>query len=361
MTWPTVPFAEVLTDSSGGNPKVQQSEYSDSGDYPIVDQGAKQVAGYINDANLLANVDLPAIIFGDHTRRFKFVNEPFAVGADGVKILRPSEVADPKYLFHYLRSIELPNAGYSRHFKFLKEISIPLPPLPEQRRIASILDQADALRAMRRRAFFLIDALETSAFLHSFTRSENVTAKRLGDVAETTSGGTPSRRVALNFGGSIPWVKSGEVAQGIVLCTEESITQLGLESSSAKVMPAGTVLVAMYGATAGEVGQLGIEAATNQAVCCITPGAKFTTAFLVATLKSQRSKLKGMAVGGAQPNLSQGQLRSIEVPVPPIELQEKFASTTYGIDSLRLDAEKHFSHLDELFASLQSRAFKGEL
>src|SRR5262245_47297814 len=95
--------------------------------------------------------------------------------------------------------------------------------------------------------------------------------RKLGDIAQTTSGGTPNRKNLKYFGGQIPWVKSGELEDTFINCTEEKITEHGLEHSSAKLFPAGTLLMAMYGATVGKTAILRIEAATNQAICAITP------------------------------------------------------------------------------------------
>src|SRR5262245_39453530 len=90
---------------------------------------------------------------------------------------------------------------------------------------------------------------------------------RLEELCKTSSGGTPSRNGAGYFGGTIPCVKSGELRDGLVTRTEEHLTSLGLENSSAKILPAGTLMIALYGATVGKLGILGTEATTNQAVC----------------------------------------------------------------------------------------------
>ena len=92
---------------------------------------------------------------------------------------------------------------------------------------------------------------------------------KLGDVCQTTSGGTPQRGNSNFYGGRIPWVKSGELNDGLISGTEETITDKGLKNSSAKLFPCGTLLIALYGATVGKLGVLGMEAATNQAVCAI--------------------------------------------------------------------------------------------
>jgi type I restriction enzyme M protein len=147
---------------------------------------------------------------------------------------------------------------------------------------------------------------------------------KLGDVLETSSGGTPLRSKNEYYeGGTIPWVKSGEVAQGFVANTEEKITELGLKNSSAKIFPVNTVLVAMYGATAGQVGLLKIEATTNQAVCGIFPNDKIIPEFLYQILKSKTDHMISLGSGGAQPNISQAIIRNLEIPLPPLEIQRQ--------------------------------------
>lgn len=166
---------------------------------------------------------------------------------------------------------------------------------------------------------------------------------RLGDVCRTTSGGTPSRKRADYFQGSIPWVKSGELTDGLVSEVSEFITTEAVESSSAKLFPAGTLLIAMYGATVGKLGVLAKSAATNQAVCAIFPNPELDSKFLFWFLRFKRSYLIDQAVGGAQPNISQSILRELMVPVPPIDVQRETVA----------EIEKQFSRLDEAVANLQ--------
>ena len=150
---------------------------------------------------------------------------------------------------------------------------------------------------------------------------------KIGNVFETTSGGTPLRsnnNYYLN--GKIPWLKSGEVSQGDIYKSEEFITELGLKESSAKVLPVNTVLVAMYGVTAGQVGLLKIEATTNQAICGILPNEKVIPKYLYWILKSQYKKLLSLSIGGAQPNISQMIIKNLEIPLPPIEIQQEIAN-----------------------------------
>ena len=165
----------------------------------------------------------------------------------------------------------------------------------------------------------------------------------LGEVCKTTSGGTPSRSKPHYFEGTIPWVKSGELPDGMVIENSEYISDEAISNSSAKLLPAGTLLVALYGATVGKLGILSRPAATNQAVCAIFPSETIDTKFLFWYLLAKRPWLIGQAAGGAQPNISQGVVRSLLVPVMPLTAQHEIVA----------DIEKQFSRLDEAVANLQ--------
>ena len=167
--------------------------------------------------------------------------------------------------------------------------------------------------------------------------------KTLGDVCRTSSGGTPSRSRPDYFIGNIPWVKSGELTDGLVSEVSEFISEEALAGSSAKLLPAGTLLIAMYGATVGKLGILARAAATNQAVCAIFPPPELDPKFLFWYLRRQRSNLIAKAVGGAQPNISQTILRDLELPIPPLDEQREIVA----------ELEKQFSRLDEAVANLQ--------
>lgn len=146
----------------------------------------------------------------------------------------------------------------------------------------------------------------------------------LGEICATTSGGTPKSTEQKYYqNGTIRWLKSGEVANGFIYDTEQKITQEGLNNSSAKILPIDTVLVAMYGATAGQVGLLKVESATNQAVCGILPNDKLIPEYLYYLLKAKKDYLISLSTGGAQPNISQTIIKKLRIPVPPLSVQKE--------------------------------------
>ncbi len=246
-------------------------------------------------------------------------------------------------------------------------IPVPLPPLAEQERIVvaieeqfSRLDTAEKLlRSARRRA----DRMRTSVLTAAVAGDWPM--KRFGDVVVTTSGGTPSRRHPEYYGGNIPWAKSGELRDGVVTSTEETISELGLANSSAKVFENGTLLIALYGATVGKLGMLGIDAATNQAVCAVIPHEPAMTPYLYIVLRQKRRELINAAQGGAQPNISQTILRELVIPVPPINEQMRIVAEAERqatlVDSLVTSLDHALIRSDHLRRSILESAFTGRL
>lgn len=171
----------------------------------------------------------------------------------------------------------------------------------------------------------------------------------LRDVAETASGGTPSRSSKSYFGGNIPWFKSGELNDSILPTTsEEMLTEAGVENSNARQFEAGTVLVAMYGATVGKLGILQSPATTNQAICGITVKSRLDKKFLFWFLLSRRDHLLSQRVGGAQPNINQQVVQGLTIPVPPFPEQHRIVA----------EIEKQFTRLDaaiELVSEVRAR------
>jgi type I restriction enzyme, S subunit len=189
--------------------------------------------------------------------------------------------------------------------------------------------------------------------------------RKLGELCHTTSGGTPSRRESKFYEGNIPWVKSGELDKGVITDTEEKISEEAIKNSSAKLFPKGTLLIALYGATIGKLAFLGVDAATNQAICGIYKNEKIDSPFLYNYLLYRKQKLVNQGIGGAQPNISQSILRDLDIPLPPkhtqqaivSKIEELFSELDKGIENLRLTQQQ----LKTYRQSVLKWAFEGRL
>lgn len=187
----------------------------------------------------------------------------------------------------------------------------------------------------------------------------------LGEVCFTTSGGTPSRQNKDFYNGNIPWVKSGELDKGIIYDSEEHISEEAITKSSAKIFPKGTLLFALYGATIGKMATLGVDAATNQAICGIYKSDAFNSEYLYHNLFFQKNFLIQQGIGGAQPNISQTILKKLHIPLPPLveqkaivkKIEELFSSLDSGI----ADLKKAQDQLVIYRQAVLKKAFEGEL
>jgi restriction endonuclease S subunit len=139
-TWVSISVEDAYANVSISE-KIPTKSYSSKGKLAVVDQGSAHIGGFTDEIEKAVNVEIPVIVFGDHTRSIKFVDFPFAAGADGIKILKPNTYFVPKLFYWFLKAIKLPDKGYARHFQYLRTSQIALPPLNEQKRIADKLDR----------------------------------------------------------------------------------------------------------------------------------------------------------------------------------------------------------------------------
>lgn len=166
----------------------------------------------------------------------------------------------------------------------------------------------------------------------------------LNDFGVWKSGSTPSRSNSAYYGGDIPWVKSGEVKQGLIKNTEETITEKALAECSLGVNPVGSVLVAMYGANIGEVGILEVEATTNQAICACQTFSKINNQFLKFLIDSLKGYFISQGAGAAQPNISRVKIINSIVPLPPFKEQERIVEKINQLMTLCDDLEKQIEN-----------------
>lgn len=248
------------------------------------------------------------------------------------------------------------------------KVELPVPPIDKQRSIVKAYQTITERIELKRRINDNLVAVGTASIqknvgrgalinlteaeMDSLTFPEDFKVKTVSEFcAETKSGSTPSRINNEYWeNGTISWVKSGEVHNNITLQTEEYITPLGLSESSTKLLPQDTVLMAMYGVTAGEVGYLAIEATTNQAICGMICRSKAEAAYLYFSLIQSQAKISRLSNGGAQDNLSKNFIDNIKIAVPPSEFIEKLNLAAI-VEQMTLNT-KEITLLEELQATV---------
>lgn len=167
--WCWIRLLDSFENHTNSKKKIQSKDYLKDGKLAVVDQGQELIGGYTDCNDMTYSGELPVIIFGDHTRCIKYIDFPFAQGADGVKVLSPKLFYDTKAFYFALQSIEIPNMGYRRHFPLFPQFSIPVPPLPEQHRIVSCIESLFAkLNEAKEKVQMVVDGFELrkSAILH---------------------------------------------------------------------------------------------------------------------------------------------------------------------------------------------------
>ena len=138
--WVECEFDKCI-DKISAQKKVKQKEYLETGKFPIIDQGQDFIGGYSDNEDYLINIDSPIIVFGDHTRCFKYIDFDFISGADGTKILKPLSFFDEKLFYYFCKIIQFPDKGYSRHYQYLAKSTMRIPPLNEQKRIVEKIEE----------------------------------------------------------------------------------------------------------------------------------------------------------------------------------------------------------------------------
>ncbi len=232
---------------------------------------------------------------------------------------------DPKFVFYFLRNLDLSqfNAGSAvptLNRNHIHEIEIQVPDVPEQKAIAEVLSSLDDKIDLLHRQNKTLESLAQTLFRQWFIEEadDSWEVVKLGDVIQTTSGGTPRRDTPEYYlNGNIDWVKSKELSGSFIFDTEEKITDEALKKSSAKLLPKNAILIAMYGATVGEFAILANPATCNQAICALIPNDNFPYTFLYSFVKHNKEYIISVAVGSAQQNVSQILIKGLDVAVSP--------------------------------------------
>jgi len=374
VLWTYLNFEDALCEVKYTS-KVQRKNFKDFGTYPIISQESEFINGYWDLECDLFRIENPLVIFGDHTKVIKYVDFNFVLGADGVKILNPISKINAKFLAYFLMSCQIPDLGYARHYRLLKEISVPAPPLIEQMRIVAILDQvfADIEQARANTEQNLKNARELfESYLQQVFSHQS---KIFGDVwlshiTESISDGDHSAPPKSEIG--VPFITISNINKSSNEVDFSNTFMVPVEYyKSLKAQRRPQLNDILYTVT----GSYGIPVLVNEAkefcfqrhIGLIRPKDNINSSWLYYSLMSPQvfSQADLGATGTAQKTVSLKTLRGISVPNAPLDAQMKALADINLIYRKSKILEgvyiSKLTSLEELKKAIIQKAFSGEL
>ncbi|MBP8674744.1 MAG: restriction endonuclease subunit S [Acetomicrobium sp.] len=357
--WRVVAFSEAVLNERFGVGKVRQQEYQKAGRFPIVDQGQKLIAGYWDRLEDVYQGPLPVIIFGDHSRVFKFVDFPFVCGADGTKILVPDiSKFFPAFLYFALTRLEIPNRGYNRHFSLLREQRLPCPPLPEQRAIAHVLRTVQRAKEATERVIQATQELKKSLMYYLFTYgSVPIEEAEKVPLKETEIGLVPEHWEVVRLGevATVKYGKARPKTQGNV----PVIGSGGIYGWTATSLVDFPTLVIGRKGTAGEVWLVECPCWPSDTTFYLDWKKRVNVRFLFNYLHS--NKPSGEHAKTTLPSLQRHDVEALLIPFPPLLEQGEICLILRAVDKKLQAEEARKQALEALFKSLLNNLMTGKI
>ena len=340
-------FDELFIDETKYGTKIKTDQYLSEGKYPIVDQGQKKISGYTDIEDGIFK-EVPAIIFGDHTRLIKYIDVPFFIGADGVKIIRSRlKEINYKYLYYALLNVSIPNTGYNRHFKWLKETKIYYPDSEKQKYIVEVLDKISLIIEKKNKQIEQWDFLLKSLFIEMFGDISDQDKVEVSRICKLITDGTHQPPKFEERG--IPFLfVSNIVTNNITYDTEKFISEETYKELIKRTpIEIGDLLLS----TVGSYGHAAIVKFTKRFcfqrhIAYLKPKYKIVDSeyFRSAILSDNVQRQIHLGVKGiAQKTLNLSEIRKLRIPLPPMVQQQQFAKVVIEIDKSKYSSFSHLS------------------
>ena len=378
--WEQKSFSECVEKTSIPRQiKIPQGQYQKAGEYPIVDQSADFIAGYTDDKSRLYSGQLPVIVFGDHTRIFKYVDFAFSLGADGTKLLCPKKYLNPRYFFYYLCGLSLESKGYNRHYKYLKEKLISFPGMLEQRKISHILLNIKNAIDQQEQIIAKTKELKRSLMHQLFTQGlcgeelketeigmmpDSWEAKEISNLVEKTK----QRNPAQNPDSVIKYVDVSGISRDIYAIVDyKNYKGPNAPSRARKEVKMGDVIFATVRPTLKRIAIV-TEFFNNElcstAFCVLrTKKEMLSSRYLYYCLQRENfvEELGKLQRGASYPAVTDNDVKKQKIPIPEILEQEEIAALLHSADTKIGQAEDKRNIFQDLFKSLLQVLMTGQV
>ena len=362
-------FNDIFVDDTKYGMKIPKEKYLSVGLYPVIDQSKEQIAGYTDESEGIY-CDVPAIIFGDHTRIIKYIDVPFFLGADGTKLLKIKDntAFNCKYLYYALSNAKIPNTGYNRHFKWLKELSFNIPSIEKQREIADLMDIIVNLENLRKKQLEKLELFVKSRFIELF--GDPVSNTKNIPVTEIAKKFFVTKLAGFEYTKYIKYQDSGDVIMVRGLNVKDKKLKLDdvyyIDSEVSDKLPRSQlkendIVMTYVGVNIGDVALVDAKNKYHLApnVAKISPYDINETnpVFFVYLLAFNKENFAGNATNTAKQALNMEKIRKLQIILPKIELQNQFADFVAQVDKSKLAIQKSLDKLETLKKSLMQQYF----
>lgn len=388
QNWRWIHLLDSFENHTDSKKKVQRQKYLENGKLAVVDQGQELVGGYTDDESMAYSGELPIVIFGDHTRCIKYIDFPFAQGADGVKVLSPKSFYDVRAFYFALQTIEIPNMGYRRHYPLFPQFRIPVPPLPEQQRIVTRIESLfTKLDEAKEKAQAVVDGFELrkSAILHkAFTGEltkkwrkkhgvglDSWVRQKLKDCGKWCGGGTPSMTHPEYWSkGNLLWITSKDMKTDVIDDTLMHTNMTGVENSSANYIKEPSVLFVMRSGILRRtlpIAMVKIPFTVNQDLKAVSPVDDLNLEYFFWACKRAEKRILDtcMKSGTTVESINAKSLMEFEIPIASQPEQKEIVSCITNLlereQQAKKAAEAVLAQIDVMKKAILARAFRGEL